>query len=86
MQKDKTFSGKNPHQSYSTSRPPPTLYNVQKLNLCSKTDISKTAWINAWCDIPCLAVIPQGCLSADLATDKYGIWKPKVHNFCALTF
>ena len=52
MQKDKTFSGKNPHQSYSTSRPPPTLYNVQKLNLCSKTDISKTAWINAWCDIP----------------------------------
>ena len=23
-------------------------YNIGKLNLCSKTDISKTAWINTW--------------------------------------
>ena len=31
----------------STSRPPPALHNIGKLNFCSKTDISKTAWINA---------------------------------------
>ena len=30
---------------YRTLRPPPAFYNIQKLNLCSKTDISKTAWI-----------------------------------------
>ena len=26
---------------------PPEFYNIQKLDLCSKTDITKTAWINA---------------------------------------
>ena len=36
------------YQTCSTSRPPPALYNIQKLNLCSKTDISETAWINTW--------------------------------------
>ena len=25
----------------------PAFYNIQKLNLCSKVDISKTAWITA---------------------------------------
>ena len=33
--------------TYSTSRPPSPLYNIWKLNLFSKTDINKTAWINA---------------------------------------
>ena len=37
--------------AYSTSRPPPSFYSIQKLNLCSKTDISETAWINAYQDI-----------------------------------
>ena len=32
--------------AYSTLRPPPAFYNFRKLNLCLKTDISKTAWIN----------------------------------------
>ena len=35
-------------RSLSTSRPSGTFYNFGKFNLCSKTDISKTAWINAW--------------------------------------
>ena len=35
-------------RAYSASRPPPAFDNVQKLNLCSKTNISKTAWINTW--------------------------------------
>ena len=26
----------------------PAFYNIQKLDLCSKTEVSKTAWINAW--------------------------------------
>ena len=26
---------------------PPAFYNIQKLNLCSKRDISKIAWTNA---------------------------------------
>ena len=30
-----------------TSRPQPTFHNIQKLDLCSKMGISKTAWINA---------------------------------------
>ena len=34
--------------AFSTSSPPLAFYNFRKLNLCSKTDISKTAWINAW--------------------------------------
>ena len=34
--------------AYNTSRPPPAFYNIWKFNLCSKTVISKTAWINAW--------------------------------------
>ena len=34
--------------AYSTSRPPLTFCNIQKLNLCSKTDIAKTACLNAW--------------------------------------
>ena len=33
--------------AYSTLRPPPSFYNIQKFNLCSKTGISKTAWISA---------------------------------------
>ena len=32
----------------STSRPVGSFYTIRKLNLCLKTDISKTAWINAW--------------------------------------
>lgn len=28
----------------------------------------------------------MGCLSVDLVADKRGIWKPKVHNICILTF
>ena len=36
-------------RAYSTSRPSPAFYNIPKLNLCPKTDISKTASINA-CD------------------------------------
>ena len=35
------------HRTYFTLRPQPEFYNIQKLNLSSKTDISKTAWINA---------------------------------------
>ena len=31
---------------YNTSRPSPAFYNIRKLNRCSKTDISKSAWIN----------------------------------------
>ena len=34
--------------AYSTSRTTPTFYKIQKLSLCSKTDITKTPWINAW--------------------------------------
>ena len=34
--------------AYSTSRPPTAFYNIQKLNLCSKTNIKKTAWVNPW--------------------------------------
>ena len=34
--------------AFSTTRRPPAFYNTRKLNLRSKTDISKTAWINAW--------------------------------------
>ena len=26
-------------------------YNIRKLNLCSKTGISKTAWVNAWLEV-----------------------------------
>ena len=26
---------------------PPAIYNIRKLNLWSKTDISETAWVNA---------------------------------------
>ena len=33
-----------------------TKYNIQKFNLLSKTDISKTAWINPWC---CFAFLEQ---------------------------
>ena len=36
---------------YSTSRPPTAFYNIQKLNLCSKTDISETASINDYQNI-----------------------------------
>ena len=32
--------------AYSTLRTSSTFYNIQKLNLTSKTDIGKTAWIN----------------------------------------
>ena len=35
-------------KAYRTLRPSLGFYSMQKLNLCSKTDISKTAWINAW--------------------------------------
>ena len=31
-----------------TSRPQPTFHNIQKLDLCSKMGISKTAWINVY--------------------------------------
>ena len=31
----------------NTSRPPPTFYNIQKLNHCAKTDISKTASVRS---------------------------------------
>ena len=59
MQKVQNFSGALPPEpyarapprtrcgAYSTSRPPPAFYNIQKLNLYSKTNISKTAWINS---------------------------------------
>ena len=33
--------------TYGISRIPPAFYTIQKLNLCWKMDISKTAWINA---------------------------------------
>ena len=33
--------------AFSTLEPSPAFYNIRKLNLRSKTDISKTAWINA---------------------------------------
>ena len=37
-----------------TSRPQPAFYyNIQKLDLCSKMDISKTAWINACIEYSC---------------------------------
>ena len=43
--------------AYSTSRPAPAFYNIRKLNLCSKTDISKTAWINVWTGMKTLILI-----------------------------
>ena len=33
--------------AYNTSRSPLAFCNIQRPSLCSKTDISKTAWINA---------------------------------------
>ena len=39
-----------PYGDYSPSRDPPAFY-ILKLNLCSKTDICETAWINAWTPI-----------------------------------
>ena len=39
--------------AYSTSRPQPASYNIRKLNLCSKTNIGKTAWKNACQNRPC---------------------------------
>ena len=35
--------------AYNDLRHPPTFYNIQKLNHCSKMEICKTAWINARC-------------------------------------
>ena len=37
-------------RAYSTLRPPAALYIIQKLNLYSKMDITKTDWINVWLD------------------------------------
>ena len=34
--------------AYSTLKSVPAFYNIQNFNLCSETDISKTAWVNAW--------------------------------------
>ena len=47
-------------RAYSTSRPPTAFYNIWKLNLCSKTDISKTAWINAWWSVLMFVFTLQG--------------------------
>ena len=49
----------NPHQVCAINllqgvqhlETPYAFYNIQKLNLCSKTDISKTTWINACMDV-----------------------------------
>ena len=38
------FTSLKPHQR--NSRPPASFYKIWKLNLCLKTGISKTAWIN----------------------------------------
>ena len=65
-------------RAYSTSRSPPAFYHIGKLNLCSKTDISKIAWIYActamslwWTS---LEDICQGILF-------YSIWWPATCNF-----
>ena len=52
------FIPPNPYQGFTMTQlwslqhlqipPPPRFYTIQKLNLPSKRDISKTAWINAW--------------------------------------
>ena len=34
-------------EAYRTSRLAHTFYNFRKLNYCQKTDLSKTAWLNA---------------------------------------
>ena len=49
-------------RAYNTLRPSPTFYNIQKLNLSSKTDISKTVWIN-----PCNQISIKNDLIHDLA-------------------
>ena len=36
------------YRAFNLRRPPRAFYNIQKFNLCSNTDISKIAWINAW--------------------------------------
>ena len=38
----------NQLQSLQCLKTPTCIDNVRKLNLCSKTNISKTAWINTW--------------------------------------
>ena len=46
----------NPHQSFAMNllcnlqhlETPPAFYNIQKLKLSLKMDISKTDWINTW--------------------------------------
>ena len=35
-------------RAYSSLRPSSAFYNIQKLHISWKTDISKTAWINPW--------------------------------------
>ena len=58
MQKEQNLSGVLPHESppwlhhkstaeLTVPQAIPTFYNIWKLNLCSKMNISKTAWINA---------------------------------------
>ena len=44
-------SAKNLLQSVQHIETPLSFYNIQKLNLCSKTDINKTTWINACMDV-----------------------------------
>ena len=74
MKKDQNFSGVLPQSptkalpwtrcgAYSTSRHPSAFYNIQKLNLCSKRDISKTAWTNACIEInnSCYHLNDMGC-------------------------
>ena len=41
----------NPLRSLQHFETPTCILQHQKLNLCSKTDISETAWINAYQDI-----------------------------------
>ena len=65
-------------RAYSTSRSQPAFYHIGKLNLCSKTDIHKIAWIydctamSLWWTS--LEDICQGILF-------YSIWWPATCNF-----
>ena len=68
--------------AYSTLRPSPGFYNIQKLNFCSKTNTSKTALINACQDfMGCykLAVISNNA-EDDVAGVLFKDWNHVVMN------
>ena len=60
----------NPLRSLQHQRSPPAFCNIRKFNLCSKTEISKTAWINA------------GFFERDLATAiSVAVFMKKTYNY-----